>query len=618
MTSRTSFLRKVIYIGAVALLLFPLFMLGQPASFSTRTGKKSGGQLAQLRERYNLSQAQLGEIDPASESMKLATLGMRGVAANLLWDKANEYKKTEDWDNLSATLNQITKLQPNFISVWEFQAHNLSYNVSVEFDNFEHRYHWVKKGIDFLISGTQYNREEPRLLHTIGWYFGQKLGRSDEYRQYRRLFREDSDFHNELNDHIRIDDREALGPENRRPDNWLVGRLWYLEAQRAVDRLGRPLKGKSPLIFHADRPMSVINFSTAIEEEGYFQEKAQQSWTWGGREWNGYGDRLIPTSWGFSIRLNDKEKEQQRVEQLNQELNDLAQSNERVRQKKLEALSTTERKLYEVPVEQRPAQFSDEDWATLYAIQRKMKITPLDIADEAPPEVRDRARRIAREVQKSATLVQRISGYRNIVNFEYWRTRCAAEQTEDATRAREQLFLANNAREQANLEDSRDKYNAAWALWANIFKQFPSLRDDLSRDDLLPALDSYRLVLSQLGEDVPPEFPLQWLLEEQAGTASAGGAPATAPPDEASTEPEIEKADVEPSRPEPSPPTEPDPSKADADKKAVEKPAEAAKTDPERAPGTKPDADGEAADSNSAEPDSTNLETNGAGQSASR
>ena len=61
MNRNNPFVRKVIYISAIMLLLFPLFVLGQPASTTS-----SGGKLSQLRESYGLSQAQLGEIDPAS------------------------------------------------------------------------------------------------------------------------------------------------------------------------------------------------------------------------------------------------------------------------------------------------------------------------------------------------------------------------------------------------------------------------------------------------------------------------------------------------------------------------------------------------------------------------
>ncbi len=92
----------------------------------------------------------LGEVDPASETIKLATLGLRGVAVNLLWEKANYYKKVEDWTNLTATLEQLAKLQPNFITFWKFQAWNLTYNVSVEFDDYHDRYYYVRRGIQFL------------------------------------------------------------------------------------------------------------------------------------------------------------------------------------------------------------------------------------------------------------------------------------------------------------------------------------------------------------------------------------------------------------------------------------------------------------------------------------
>ena len=75
---------------------------------------------------------------------------MRGVAANILWEKAHDYHRREDWVGLKATLEQIAKLQPNFISVWVYQGWNLSYNISVEFDNYRDRYYWVIQGIKFL------------------------------------------------------------------------------------------------------------------------------------------------------------------------------------------------------------------------------------------------------------------------------------------------------------------------------------------------------------------------------------------------------------------------------------------------------------------------------------
>ncbi|MEO1972728.1 MAG: IRE (iron responsive element), partial [Pirellulaceae bacterium] len=257
MNQNSPIIRKVVYLSAIAVLMLPLYWLGQPASYSEDRTPEGGGQLALLRMENQLSQAELGEIDPTSESMKLATLGLRGPAANFLWNKAMKYQRRKNWDALSATVQQIIRLQPNFLGVWEFQSHNLTYNVSVDFDDYRHRYTWVKKGIDFLCIGNRYNHDEPRLLHYTGWFIGQKIGIADEHVEFRELFRNDQDYHDVLRKAMRdfehdMDSQDASGRHDRTPDNWLVGRLWYLQAVRAVDSLGKSIRKKSPLVFHAD------------------------------------------------------------------------------------------------------------------------------------------------------------------------------------------------------------------------------------------------------------------------------------------------------------------------------------------------------------------------------
>ena len=95
MNSNTSFQRKVLYIALIAILLVPTSLISRPSTPARQNAPEDpGGWLAQKRDDYNLAQVQLGKIDPASETMKLALLGMRGVAANILWKKANDYKMT--------------------------------------------------------------------------------------------------------------------------------------------------------------------------------------------------------------------------------------------------------------------------------------------------------------------------------------------------------------------------------------------------------------------------------------------------------------------------------------------------------------------------------------------
>ena len=74
-------------------------------------------------------------------------------------------------------------------------SQNMSYNTSVEFDDYRERYRWVIKGIDYLIKGIEYNQTEPRLQWETGWTISQKIGRSDEHKYYRRLFKADDEFH---------------------------------------------------------------------------------------------------------------------------------------------------------------------------------------------------------------------------------------------------------------------------------------------------------------------------------------------------------------------------------------------------------------------------------------
>ncbi|MCH5374700.1 MAG: hypothetical protein JJ992_12050, partial [Planctomycetes bacterium] len=355
--------------------------------------------------------------------MKLATMGMRPVAVITLWEKANEYKMKEDWDNFSATLNQITKLQPNFITVWEFQAHNLSYNISVEFDDYRHRYHWVKKGISFLVEGMHYNRENPRLLHWIGWITGQKIGRADEHVQFRELFREDEDFHKEISAEVVVDD--ALGFDGR-PDNWLVGRLWYVRAQSAVDTKGIPLRGKSPLIFNADNPMSLINYASTIEDEGVLGETAMRAWHNGAEGWALYGQRQIPTSWGHNVRLADYDQISAEIDAMVKKLDDMVPgAREKIKQEKIDSLTPELRAAYEVPDDE----LTDDNYEAHYEAARKINVTHAEVAERAEESQKEKAVKLAARLEEFITLASRTSQYRNIVNYEYWETRCDAEQT---------------------------------------------------------------------------------------------------------------------------------------------------------------------------------------------
>src|SRR5262245_4272666 len=511
MSRSASFARKIAYIGAIALLLLPIAALSQPATvIPGRPGSSAGGKLAQLRAQYNLAQAELGEIDPASETMKLSTLGLRGVAANILWGWANYYKKIEDWDKLEMTVNQIIRLQPNFVEVWDFQAHNLSYNVSVEFDDYRMRYQWVKKGIDFLILGSHYNRQEPGILSQIGWFVGQKIGRADEHLQFRRIFRDDKDFHQDFRDNgIEVDD--GAGPDGK-PDNWLVGKLWYDKAVDSHVSDGKPIRGRTPLLFYSGSPMSIMNSAAAMNKDGYF-DTAIFSWQRARDAWQRYGERELPTSVGFNIRLNDKEPYDTRIQDAREELAKLCPgAEEQIRQEKMSKLSPEKQAVLKVKPEER----SPEQYSLAYEADLETKVLPRDfIGRAADKKNAPRVRQLVDQIDQDELTTHQIDLNRRIVNFAYWRMRAESELTDEAPKAHAAVYEADKLKASGeNLAKARGMYEAAWKLYAVIFEKYPELMENAEAQDLIESVSHYRDLLGQLDEPFPQSFPLWTLLDK--------------------------------------------------------------------------------------------------------
>ena len=525
-----SLVRKVAYITAIALLLIPLSRLSEPA---TRTRVKDGsgqvvgspgGTLARMRTENGLAPAELGEIDPASATMKFATLGMRPVAVSWLWHKANEYKKFKDWDKLEATVEQIIRLQPNDLEVWDFQAHNLSYNVSVEFDDYRYRYAWVKNGIGFLVQGTEYNRDEPGLLNQIGWFTGQKIGRSDEAKQFRRIFKDDKDFHREfLNAGVDVDQFGAKGFDGK-PDNWLVARLWYDKAVDAARNSGRPIRGKTPLLFYSGGPMSLINGAAAIEKDGHFGERALTAWEMAADSWYGgdrdvtqlrdvvYGNRSIPTSAGFDIRLNDAEEVEQRIKTSRAELDKLAGgAREKLIADKKAALPENLRTALDTPEKE----LKPEQHPLRYEATQRIAVPDIEVARTVKGTDRIRAFQLADLLEAEEKHLQFINIYRGIVNFDYWRQRCQAEREPRMLAARKAVFDADRQLELGqNFSAIQLLYENAWEAFAKIFADYPDLMANPETEELVESVERYRDLLAQLDKPFPSDFVLNDMLEK--------------------------------------------------------------------------------------------------------
>lgn len=507
MKRNTAFTRKVIYFSAMAVLLYPLYYIGTPATMEDEV-LVGGGILSRMRQKHHLAESRLGDIDPASETLKLATLGLRGLAVNILWERAAEFTKKEDWDNLKVTLNQIAKLQPHFIGVWQFQAWNLSYNVSTEFDDYRQRYHWVKKGIDYMFQGIRYNRSEPRLYWDLARFFGQKIGTADERVQYRRMFSVDEDFHKTIPlENLYVARSDVYGGM----DNWLVSRLWAVKAERIVLTQGVPMIGISPLVFYARAGLALINYSETLEEDGYFGEKVQRAWKEAGDAWQLFGDRDIPTIANIEIRLNDYERVQEEAKKLEEEyhLTLTGKVLKEIQQRKRDQLTAEQRQALDTPMADRTA----EQKVLARDAEETLKVDYLEIAKKLPKDQRKKVLPLASQHAQAKNLATNIYRSKGIVNFDYWRTRCQAEQTSHAVNAREYVYQADQLFNKGDLVGAKEAFEKSWQEWAVMFEEFPTLKVAITARDIVEKIGIYRNLLGQLDEDFPEDFILQELLD---------------------------------------------------------------------------------------------------------
>jgi hypothetical protein len=505
MTAKSSFLRKIYYIIGIAVLLILLYEVGHtPTKAGLNKKPDPGGLLAQMREdpKSHLSQTQLGEIDPTSESIKLATLGLRGVAALMLWEKSNEYKMKEDWAKYEATLNQIAVVQPHFISVWIHLAWNLAYNVSVEFDNYRDRYHWVIEGIKYLQKGIENNNNDPRLLWEIGWTVSQKIGRADEHKQYRKLFKEDDEFHGSRPKALR--------------DNWLVGKTWYDKCIEVAEATGKRVKGKGPLIYNSSPAMCLMNFGEALEEEGTFGQVAKRAWQQATKAWEDFGKKPIPDPDNNQLVLGNLQKHEQRVKELSDELDALEPGlRKKIHDKKYEALKPEQREALETPAEKR----SEKQYTLAAQAEAQLEITLEEIAKQVPIEKRKQAKELAEEALKNQAIATDISRSRDVVNYAYWELRAKVEQEDDALDARKFIFEGTRLfRREADLPGAKDLFDKGFLKWRSVLDKYPALvEDSITGDDLMEEIKVYRELFQKIqkpGETFPKPFILQDIIDK--------------------------------------------------------------------------------------------------------
>jgi len=142
------------------------------------------GQIQQSlnRDRKDLDLTRMAPLKNAPPLLAFTTValgGFRGLISNFLWIRANELQQENKYFEMVQLADWITDLEPHFPQVWAFQAWNMAWNVSVNFEDFSDRWRWVKRGMELLRDeGVRYNPESTLLYQQLSWIFQSKMGQN--------------------------------------------------------------------------------------------------------------------------------------------------------------------------------------------------------------------------------------------------------------------------------------------------------------------------------------------------------------------------------------------------------------------------------------------------------
>ncbi|OHB55623.1 MAG: hypothetical protein A2Y07_09715 [Planctomycetes bacterium GWF2_50_10] len=162
------------------------------ASMLVVANSQLGSIVSHRKDMKLISSAETLENAPPSIAFASVALGaFRGILVDVLWMRADNLKMQGQFFDAKQLAEWITILQPRFAEVWDFQAWNMAYNISVAMPATQpqERWRWVKNGIELLRDqAIVKNPKSISLYRSLGWIYFHKIGGvSDDVHKYYRL-----------------------------------------------------------------------------------------------------------------------------------------------------------------------------------------------------------------------------------------------------------------------------------------------------------------------------------------------------------------------------------------------------------------------------------------------
>lgn len=94
--------------------------------------------------------AALSAVPPEVALANIALGGLNGLLVDFLWLRAGEQQEQGRYFEMVQTAQWIAALQPQMGKLYDFQAWNMAFNISAEFDDAGDRWRWIERGLRLL------------------------------------------------------------------------------------------------------------------------------------------------------------------------------------------------------------------------------------------------------------------------------------------------------------------------------------------------------------------------------------------------------------------------------------------------------------------------------------
>lgn len=195
---------------------------------------------------------------------------------------------------------RVTDRFPNDSPAWFRRAHQLSFNVSVEFDRNVTRYAWIHAGIDLMLDGVDRNPDSIDLVWMVAQTIARRIGEADDRVAFRQLFAGDKEIQQRLS---KIVDPRRDDTHSGTVDSWLVARRMFEYCIEATQETHLP-KTIPPLLFYTRPADSQVRYAQALDEEGKTAE-AREAWKVAESLYRELGKRPIQITPDATVRLDD-------------------------------------------------------------------------------------------------------------------------------------------------------------------------------------------------------------------------------------------------------------------------------------------------------------------------